>query len=90
MRPAVLAKLLRRTPTLLALAAPYAVQHDNVAQPTETRGALQDISGFSRLNERFAKEGGEGFGKMMSLINMYFQQVRDTPNTCNTAVAMCR
>lgn len=35
----------------------------------------QDISGFSALNEHFAQQGGEGLGQMMSLVNMYFQQV---------------
>ena len=38
----------------------------------------QDISGFSALNEHFAQDGGEGLGSMMSLVNMYFQQVRST------------
>ena len=46
----------------------------------------QDISGFSALNEFFSQQGGDGLGTMMSLVNMYFQQVRtsgisrDRPN----------
>ncbi|KAL1525790.1 hypothetical protein AB1Y20_020631 [Prymnesium parvum] len=41
-----------------------------------------DISGFSKLNERFATQGGEGFGRMMSLINMYFQQMIKIITAC--------
>lgn len=47
---------------------------------------MQDISGFSALNEFFSQQGGDGLGTMMSLVNMYFQQVRtsgisrDRPN----------
>ena len=36
----------------------------------------QDISGFSALNEFFSQQGGDGLGTLMSLVNMYFQQVR--------------
>ena len=39
------------------------------------RSAAQDISGFSALNEHFAQQGGDGLGQMMSLVNMYFQQM---------------
>lgn len=35
----------------------------------------QDISGFSALNEFFSQQGGDGLGTMMSLVNMYFQQM---------------
>ena len=38
----------------------------------------QDISGFSALNEFFSQQGGDGLGTMMSLVNMYFQQVRSS------------
>ena len=34
------------------------------------------------MDERFAKQGGEGFGKMMSLINMYFQQMIKITAAC--------
>ena len=43
---------------------------------THTSMTLQDISGFSALNEFFSQQGGDGLGTMMSLVNMYFQQVR--------------
>lgn len=41
---------------------------------------MQDISGFSALNEFFSQQGGDGLGTMMSLVNMYFQQVRASAN----------
>ena len=41
---------------------------------------MQDISGFSALNEFFSQQGGDGLGSMMSLVNMYFQQVRASAN----------
>ena len=42
----------------------------------------QDISGFSALNEHFAKDGGDGLGQMMSLVNMYFQQMIKITSAC--------
>jgi hypothetical protein len=42
----------------------------------------QDISGFSALNEHFAKQGGDGLGQMMSLVNMYFQQMIKITSSC--------
>ena len=45
----------------------------------------QDISGFSALNEFFSQQGGDGLSTMMSLVNMYFQQVR--PAMLSTPVA---
>ena len=46
------------------------------------RSAAQDISGFSALNEHFAQQGGDGLGQMMSLVNMYFQQMIKITAAC--------
>ena len=49
--------------------------HSVVLRSAHCHPLLQDISGFSALNEHFSQQGGEGLGHMMSLVNMYFQQV---------------
>ena len=46
------------------------------------RWGAQDISGFSALNEHFAQQGGDGLGQMMSLVNMYFQQMIKITAAC--------
>jgi class 3 adenylate cyclase len=44
--------------------------------------ARQDISGFSHLNEYFAQLGGVGLGKMMALLNVYFQKMIKICTSC--------
>tara|TARA_B110001452_G_scaffold161034_1_gene134039 strand:- start:557 stop:4195 length:3639 start_codon:yes stop_codon:yes gene_type:complete len=54
-------------------------------QPPRLKAApcdWQDISGFSQLNEYFAQLGGVGLGKMMALVNVYFQQMIKICSSC--------
>lgn len=70
--PALVLKVLEKGD---ALQLPSSQQYEAVA-------LFADISGFSQLNEYFAQLGGVGLGKMMALVNVYFQKMIKICSSC--------